>query len=81
MAVLCGTASVLLAVAVIRVWDRRQPGQGRAARAGHALDGKVQPMVFLFRAARLVDNSDTFPARSMRRVRSTVSLGRLLLRG
>ncbi len=61
MAVLCGTASVLLAVAVIRVWDRRQPGQGRAARAGHALDGKVQPMVFLFRAARLVDA--TAPAR------------------
>ncbi|WP_304613553.1 PAS-domain containing protein [Paracoccus sp. (in: a-proteobacteria)] len=63
MAVLCGTASVLLAVAVIRVWDRRQPGQGRAARAGHALDGKVQPMVFLFRAARLVDA--TAPARAL----------------
>ncbi|WP_282029049.1 PAS-domain containing protein [Paracoccus marcusii] len=63
MAVLCGTASVLLAVAVIRVWDRRQPGQGRAARAGHALDGNVQPMVFLFRAARLVDA--TAPARAL----------------
>ncbi len=63
MAVLCGTASVLLAVAAIRFWDRRQTGQGRAVRAGHAMDGKVQPMVFLFRAGRLIDA--TPPARAL----------------
>lgn len=63
MAVLCGTASVLLAVAVIRLWDARRPGQGRAMRPGHALDGQVQPMVFLFRGPQLVDA--TPPARGL----------------
>lgn len=55
IAVLCGTVSVLLAVAVIRFWDRRQAGMAGRPGSAHALDGRVQPMIFLFRAARLVD--------------------------
>lgn len=61
-AVLCGTASVILAVAAIRLWDAWRPGpHGTGAAAG--LEGKIQPMVFLFRASRLVDA--TPPARAL----------------
>ncbi|WP_378947675.1 PAS-domain containing protein [Paracoccus sp. R86501] len=63
-ALFCGTVSVLLAVALIRLWDRRgpKPGQGRGGRAT-ALDGQVQPVVFLFRGNALVDA--TPPARAL----------------
>ena len=63
-ALFCGTASVLLAVALIRMWDRRGPGagQGRGGRSA-ALDGQVQPVVFLFRGNALVDA--TPPARAL----------------
>ena len=63
VAILCGTASVLLAVAAIRLWDARRGGRRRIAAPGRALDGQVQPMVFLFNAARLVDA--TPPARAL----------------
>ncbi|WP_108500809.1 PAS-domain containing protein [Paracoccus indicus] len=65
-ALFCGTASVLLAVALIRMWDRRGPGlgqgQGRGGKSA-ALDGQVQPVVFLFRGNALVDA--TPPARAL----------------
>ncbi|CAM3161339.1 PAS-domain containing protein [Paracoccus nototheniae] len=63
-AVLCGTLSVLLAAAVIRLWDwRRRAVTGRIRLAPPPLEGQVQPMVFLFQAGRLVDA--TPPARAL----------------
>ena len=64
-ALFCGTASVLLAVGLIRLWDRYRPGpgQGRSSRTAAALDGQVQPVVFLFRHNTLVDA--TPPARAL----------------
>ncbi|WP_265502317.1 PAS-domain containing protein [Paracoccus beibuensis] len=56
VAIFCGTASVLLAVAVIRIWDRRV-GRGIGLRSPLADEGQVQPMVFLFRGSLLVDAS------------------------
>jgi PAS domain-containing protein len=62
-AVSCGTVSVLLAVGIIRMWDRRRQGQGRVARSAAPMDGQVQPVVFLFRQGRLIDA--TSPARAL----------------
>ncbi|WP_295047559.1 PAS-domain containing protein [uncultured Paracoccus sp.] len=61
LAVLAGTASVLLAVAVLRWWDR---GPGRRVRhLPQGLDSGLKPMVLLFRGQRLVDA--TPPARAL----------------
>nr|WP_318272782.1 PAS-domain containing protein [Paracoccus saliphilus] len=60
--VLCGTLSVLLAVGLIRLWDGRRAGRGRPASAD-ALEGRIQPTVFLFRDERVVDA--TPPARTL----------------
>lgn len=62
VAIFCGTASVLLAVAAIRVWDRRFGWRGTST-APAPLEGQVQPMVFLFRGLSLVDA--TPPARAL----------------
>lgn len=62
LAVLAGTASVLLAVALLRLWDRRQPGAARPQRADR-LEARLQPMVFLFRNRVLIDA--TPPARTL----------------
>lgn len=62
-AVLCGTVSVLLAVGLIRLWDRHKRGQGRVARSATPMDGQVQPVVFLFRQNLLIDA--TAPARAL----------------
>ena len=61
LAVLTGTASVVLAAVLVRWWDRR-PGQGRP-RPPQGLDGSLKPMVMLFRNRLLVDA--TPPARAL----------------
>lgn len=58
----CGTLSVVLAVGVIRTWDARRAGRGRPVSA-NALEGRIQPTVFLFRKGRVVDA--TPPARAL----------------
>lgn len=62
IAVLAGTVSVILAISLIRLWDRLRSGRRPRLRRGH-LDGDLQPMVFLFRGAELVDA--TTPARTL----------------
>ncbi|WP_348524673.1 PAS domain-containing protein [Paracoccus marinaquae] len=62
LSVLAGTVSVLLAVAVLRLLDRRPTGSARPGR-GDLLEPRLQPMVFLFRDRRLVDA--TQPARTL----------------
>lgn len=63
VAVLAGTLSVILAVAVIRLWDRLRQGRGYRGAGRDRLDAAIQPMVFLFRQHRLVDA--TAPARGL----------------
>ncbi|WP_240643396.1 PAS-domain containing protein [Paracoccus siganidrum] len=59
LALLAGTASVLLAIALIRLWDRwRRPRPG-----ARLLESPLQPMIFLFRDRRLLDA--TAPARHL----------------
>lgn len=53
LAVLTGTLSVLLAVGLIRWWDRG-PGR-RGPRLPQGVDGSLKPMVLLFRNQVLVD--------------------------
>ncbi|MGZ3215024.1 PAS-domain containing protein [Paracoccus sp. T5] len=60
--VICGILSVLLAVGVIRLWDGWRSGRGRPPSA-NALEGRIQPTVFLFRQERVVDA--TPPARAL----------------
>ncbi|MFC0201288.1 PAS-domain containing protein [Paracoccus rhizosphaerae] len=62
VAIFSGTASVLLAIVMIRIWDRRN-GMGIGIRSALAVEGQVQPMVFLFRGNMLVDA--TPPARAL----------------
>lgn len=62
VAVLAGTVSVLLAIALLRIWDRARAGSigfGRADR----LEPRLQPMVFLFHNRTLSDA--TAPARTL----------------
>ncbi|MBU2957205.1 PAS-domain containing protein [Paracoccus sp. 1_MG-2023] len=61
-AVLCGTLSVVLAILVIRLIDRRLSGANRPGSA-RFLDAPIQPMVFLFRDGSLIDA--TPPARGL----------------
>lgn len=61
-ALLAGTFSVLLAIAVLRRWDRGGAGWRGHGRANR-LDTRLQPMVFLFRKHQLVDA--TAPARTL----------------
>nr|WP_241865521.1 PAS-domain containing protein [Paracoccus salsus] len=61
-AVLAGTISVVLAVAVLRGWDRRWRGSSRLSSTDR-LEQRLQPMVFLFRDRRLTDA--TGPARTL----------------
>ena len=61
-AVLAGTVSVILAISLIRLWDRLRAGRASRPRRGH-LDGALQPTVFLFRGGELVDA--TTPARTL----------------
>ncbi|MDO5703604.1 MAG: PAS-domain containing protein [Paracoccus sp. (in: a-proteobacteria)] len=49
-----GTLSVILAVATIRLWDRRKGGRAGIRGLG-LLEPAVQPMVFLFRDRMLID--------------------------
>lgn len=60
LALVIGTMSVILAIVVIRIWDRSQGDGGPRASS---LGGSLQPMVFLFRGRRLVDA--TGPARHL----------------
>ncbi|TGN67223.1 PAS domain-containing protein [Paracoccus liaowanqingii] len=62
-AVLCGTLSVLLAVVAIRLWDRAGIRIGASRNAARALEGQVEPIVFLFRGTGLIDA--TPPARAL----------------
>ncbi|MDQ1901390.1 PAS-domain containing protein [Paracoccus sp. WLY502] len=61
LAVLTGTVSVLLAVGLIRWWDRG-PGR-RGPRLPQGVDGSLKPMVLLFRNQVLIDA--TPPARAL----------------
>lgn len=61
LAVLTGTASVLLAIALLRWWDTG-PGRHRA-RLPQGLDSSLKPMVLLFRDQHLIDA--TPPARAL----------------
>ncbi|MDO5614030.1 MAG: PAS-domain containing protein [Paracoccus sp. (in: a-proteobacteria)] len=58
-----GILSVILAVAAIRLWDRRRGGSVAVARRLDLLEPAVQPMVFLFRDRMLIDA--TPPARAL----------------
>lgn len=62
LAVLAGSLSVLLAMALVRWWDAAGRGQ-RGARLPQGLDGSLKPMVLLYRNQRLVDA--TPPARAL----------------
>lgn len=53
-ALIAGSLSVLLAAAVLRLWDGAR--RGRAARTSSSLlEHRLQPMVFLFRDHQLID--------------------------
>lgn len=61
LAVLAGTASVLLAITLLRWWDAG-PGR-RGFRLPQGLDSSLKPMVLLFRDQALIDA--TPPARAL----------------
>lgn len=61
-ALLAGTLSVVLAIVVLRRWDRWRAGSRQHGRASR-LDAQLQPTVFLFRQQQLVDA--TGPARTL----------------
>ncbi|MDP5306982.1 PAS-domain containing protein [Paracoccus spongiarum] len=61
-ALVAGTASVCLALALMRLWDRLRGGR-RGALGHDRLQPGLQPMIFLFRRQRLVDV--TAPGRTL----------------
>ncbi|MDM7458000.1 MAG: PAS domain-containing protein, partial [Paracoccus sp. (in: a-proteobacteria)] len=54
VAILSGTVSVLLAVSLIRLWDRR-PRRFSRSPVRDRLETSLQPMVFLFKGTQLID--------------------------
>lgn len=63
IAVLAGTLSVLLALALMRLWDRLRGPSAILAPRSDRLEPRLQAMVFLFRNRVLVDA--TTPARTL----------------